>query len=116
MINAYILPLMIFAAFGALCFNMGQRRANKLVLKGLLRGQIEFLSQRRAALAANQDALTREELSKAYYSYETIGQLVIGWYRYFRLVGEDKELRLLKGRIKQLLEEYLTAIEAAGEP
>jgi hypothetical protein len=113
MANLYIPLLLIFAVFGAFCFNMGHRRAYRLVLKGLLRGQIDFLSQRTASLGAMDDGLSSEERTKALYSYETIGQLVIGWYKHFHAISDDKELRALKGRIKRSLEEYLAAIEAA---
>jgi hypothetical protein len=113
MANLYISLLLIFAVFGAFCFNMGHKRAYRLVLKGLLRGQIAFLSQRVAALSGNSDGLSREERARALYSYETIGQLVLGWYRYFQAVRDDKELRALKGQIKRSLEEYLSTIETA---
>jgi hypothetical protein len=113
MVNLYIPLLLIFAVFGAFCFNMGHRRAYRLVLKGLLRGQIDFLSQRIASMNGRDGGLTREERAKALYSYETIGQLLIGWYGYFQAIGDDKELKALKGRIKRSLEEYLSAIEAA---
>ena len=110
----YISLLLIFAAFGAFCFNMGHKRAYRVVLKSLLKGQIDFLSQRIKSLNARVEDASQEGLSRAYYSYETIGQLVISWYRYFALVKDDKELRTLKGLLKRGLEEYLASIEAAG--
>jgi hypothetical protein len=110
----YISLLIIFAAFGAFCFNMGHRRAYRVVLKSLLKGQIDFLSGRISSLNEKGDGISQDGLSKAYYSYETIGQLVIAWYRYFALVRDDKELRTLKSLIKRRLEEYLVRIEAAG--
>jgi hypothetical protein len=113
MANLYISLLLIFAVFGAFCFNMGHRRAYRLVLKGLLQGQIAFLSQRIAALNEKSDGLSPDERARALCSYETIGQLVIGWYRYFRAVRDDRKLKELKAQIKRSLEEYLAAIEAA---
>jgi hypothetical protein len=113
MANLYISILIIFAAFGAFCFNMGHRRAFRVVLKGLLRGQIAFLSQRTALLKERQEGLAQEDLAKAYFSYETIGQLVLGWYKYFLTVRDDKELKILKGQMKRSLEDYLSAIEGS---
>jgi hypothetical protein len=108
----YVSLLLIFAAFGAFCFNMGHRRAYKVVLKALLKGQIVFLTQRIAFFNENRETITQEELTKAYYSYETIGQLILGWYKYFSIVRDDKELHILKGKIRQMLEEYLSSIES----
>jgi hypothetical protein len=110
--NLYISLLIVFAAFGAFCFNLGHKRAYRVVFKGLLKGQIGFLSQRSFYLTEHRAAITQEELAKAQYSYETIGQLVIGWHKYFGLVREDKELRVLKAGIKSALERYLSAIES----
>jgi len=109
----YISLIVIFVAFGAFCFNLGHRRAYGVILKGLLRGQLEFLSRSIAALAGNRGKISQEELARTSFSYETIGQLVIGWYKYFGIVRDDRELRALKGRIKQSLEDYLSLIEAA---
>jgi hypothetical protein len=109
----YIPLLMVFAAFGAFCFNMGHRRAYRVVFKSLLKGQIAFLSERVAQLNANGDKATADELAKAAISYETIGRLVIGWHKSFAAVRDDKELRALKARIKAELERYLAAIEGA---
>jgi hypothetical protein len=110
----YISLLIIFAVFGAFCFNMGHRRAYKIVFKSLLKGQIAFLSDRVSFLGENQGRLSQEELTKALYSYKTIGRLVVGWYKYFRIVRDDKELKMLKRRTKELLEGYLSTIEAEG--
>jgi hypothetical protein len=115
MSNVYIYLLLIFAAFGAFCFNMGHRRAYSLTLKALLKGQIAFLSQRLASLEEHRGRMSDEEIARAQYSCETIGQLVLSWYRYFRTVREDKELRRLKAQIKQALEAYLASTEAAGK-
>jgi len=111
-INLYIPFLIIFAAFGAFCFNMGHRRAYRVVLKGLLKGQIGFVSQRTAFLKENKEKISHEDLTRATFSYETIGQLVIGWYKYFGIVRDDRELKELKEKIKASLEEYLSVIEA----
>jgi hypothetical protein len=111
MTNLYIPLVIIFAAFGAFCFNMGHRRAYKVVLKSLLKGQIGFLSQRVALLTENKDTASQENLTRAFYSYESVGQLVIGWYKYFGMIRDDKELITLKRRIKELLEGYLSLIE-----
>jgi hypothetical protein len=110
----FIPLLIIFAAFGAFCFNLGHRRAYRVVLKDLLKGQIGFLSDRVTFLGENRGIVSQEELNKAHNSYETIGQLVIGWYRYFKIVRDDNELMILKGRIRQLLGEYLALIENAN--
>jgi hypothetical protein len=115
MSNLIIPLLIIFAAFGAFCFNMGHRRAYRVVLKGLLKGQIGFLAQRSASLKENQGKLSEEEMAKAYYSYETVGQLVIGWYKYFGTIQDDKDLRILKDQIKKSLEEYLAVLEALSK-
>jgi hypothetical protein len=111
--NLYISLLIIFAAFGAFCFNMGHRRAYRVVLKALLKGQIEFLAQRTSFLTEKGEKASRDELAKAYVSYETIGHLILAWYKYFRIVRDDKELKALKVQIKRSLEEYLALIEAA---
>jgi hypothetical protein len=111
MVDFYLMLLILCAAFGAFCFNMGHRRAYRIVLKNLLRGQINFLSQRRDYLIDNRGKLSQDDMDKALYSYETIGQLVIGWYRYFRIVRDDKELRFLKEQIKESLREYLAVLE-----
>ncbi len=110
--NLYISLLIVFAAFGAFCFNMGHKRAYRVVFKSLLRGQIGFLSQRSAYLAENRASITPEERAKARYSYETVGQLVIGWYKYFGMVRDDKELGALKAQVKAALERYLSSIES----
>jgi hypothetical protein len=114
MSNVYIYLLLIFAAFGAFCFNMGHRRAYRLVLKALLKGQIAFLSKRLAVLEENRGKMSGEEIAKAQYSCETVGQLVLAWYRYFQMVRDDRELKRLKAQIKQALEAYLGSIEEAG--
>jgi hypothetical protein len=111
MADFYLMLLILFAAFGAFCFNIGHRRAYRIVLKNLLRGQIIFLSQRKDYLIENREKMSQDEMNKALYSYETIGQLVIGWYKYFGIVRDDKELRSLKEQIKGSLGEYLAAIE-----
>jgi hypothetical protein len=111
----YISLAFVLLLFGASCFNMGQRRGYRVVLKALLKGQIVFLSQKTQSLRDNRGALTRQEFDKAYYSYETIGQLVAGWYRYFSGVWNDKELKALKAQIKKELEEYLELLESIGE-
>jgi len=105
---------MILAAWGAFCYNMGHRRAYRVVLKGLLKGQIEFLSHRIEFMNENREKLTSEDITKAYFSYETVGQLVIGWYKYFQIVRDDEELLILKARIKELLGNYLSIIEAVN--
>jgi|GEM_PF-3797382 len=115
MSSFYIALLVLFATFGAFCFNAGHRRAYRLVLKDLLKGQISFLSQRRSYLAENRGGLSREELDRALFSYETIGQLVLGWYKYFRIVRDDRELRALKEQVKAALAEYLSEIEGADK-
>jgi hypothetical protein len=112
MINLLIPLLIIFFGFGAFCFNMGHRRAYRIVLKGLLKGQIQFLSQRKSYLEGNRGKLSEEVLKKGFFSYETIGQQVIGWYKYFRAVRDDKELRSLKGQMKEYLEDFLALIES----
>lgn len=111
----YICLAFLLLVFGAFCFNMGQRRGFRVTLKSLLKGQILFLSQRRQWLADNRGALTRQEFDKAYYSYETIGQLIAGWYRYFSGLRSDRELAALKARAKGELEGYLELLEAIGE-
>jgi hypothetical protein len=111
----YLSLLLLFAVFGAFCFNMGHKRAYKVVLKSLLRGQIDFAGKKIAALGQNRASLSAQDFSKAYFSYETVGQLVIGWYRYFAVVRNDKELRLLKARMKGRLEEYLAVLEEVGQ-
>ena len=100
---------------GAFCFNMGQRRGFRVVLKSLLKGQIVFLSQKTQALRDDRGGLSREEFDKAYYSWETIGQLVAGWYRYFSGLWNDKELKALKAQIKTALEDYLELLESIEE-
>jgi hypothetical protein len=110
--NLLVPLLLILAAFGAFCFNMGHRRAYRIVLKGLIKGQIGFLIQQKAFLNDNQGKLSQDMLNRALFSYETIGQLVIGWYKNFGVVRDDKELLALKLLIKNLLGEYLSAIEA----
>jgi len=112
MMNVFYISLaLVLLLFGASCFNMGQRRGYRVVFKSLLKGQIAFLGQKTQSLRDNRGSLSREELDKAYYSYETIGQLVSGWYRYFSGVWNDKELRALKAQIKEELEEYLELLE-----
>lgn len=113
MANLYIPLLLVFAAFGAFCFNMGHRRAYRIVLKGLLKGQILLISDRSAYLKESKNT-SQEELVRARFSYEAIGQQVIGWYKYFRVVREDKELAALKGQIKGSLREYLSTIETTS--
>jgi hypothetical protein len=104
--------LVIFAAFGAFCFNVGNNRAYRLVLKALLKGQIAFIDTKAAWLRANQDSLSSAEFSKSCLSYSTIGELTLGWYRYFARVRDDRELKDLKARIKAGLAEYLALLEA----
>jgi hypothetical protein len=104
--------LVIFAAFGALCFNVGNNRAYRLVLKALLKGQIAYIDSKAAWLRANQDGLSAAEYSKSCLSYSTIGELVLGWYRYFARVRDDRELRDLKERIKTGLADYLSILES----
>jgi hypothetical protein len=113
MVNVYISLLIIFAAFGAFCFNLGHRRAHRLVLKALLKGQLAFLAQHLSQLDGSGARLSQDEIEKAQYSGESIGQLVIGWYKYFSIIPDDKELRELKARIKKALEDYFERIEAA---
>jgi hypothetical protein len=115
MSGIYIPLLLIFAAFGAFCFNMGHRRAYRIVLKGLLKGQVALLSQRASRLAERKGDISKEELAKESCSYEASGQLVIGWYKSFGMVRDDKELRMLKARVRQVLNDYLSSIEAAGK-
>jgi len=110
----YISLAFVLLLFGAFCFNMGQKRGYRVVLKSLLKGQIAFLSQKTQALRDDR-GLSKEEFQKAYYSYETIGQLVAGWYRYFSGVWNDKELKELKAQIKMALEDYLELLEGIGE-
>ena len=43
--TVYVRLLMILAAFGDFCFNLGHRRAFRLALKAMLKGQIDFLRQ-----------------------------------------------------------------------
>jgi hypothetical protein len=111
----YISLAFLLLVFGASCFNLGQRRGYRVTLKSLMKGQILFLSQRRQWLDDNRGCLTRQDFDKAYYSYETIGQLIAGWYRYFAGVRSDKELTALKARIKAELEDYLELLEGIGE-
>ncbi len=113
MATIYVPLLLIIAAFGAFCLNLGHRRALRLVFKALLKGQLAFMSQRAASLAGDDRRLSQEDVTRAYCSYETIGQLVLGWYKYFGTVRDDKELRILKERIKEGLGSYLAAIETA---
>jgi hypothetical protein len=94
---------------------MGHRRAYRIVLKGLLNGQIGFISQRMAFLNENKEKLSQEDLSRASFSCETIGQLITGWYKYFKIVRDDRELMVLKRQIRQSLEEYLLLIEGLGK-
>jgi hypothetical protein len=111
----YISLAFVLVLFGASCFNMGQRRGYRVVLKSLLKGQIHFLSQKTQTLRDNRGGLSRQEFDKAYYAYETIGQLVAGWYRYFSGMRSDRELKDLKAQIKKELEEYLELLESIGE-
>lgn len=111
----YISLAFVLLLFGASCFNMGQRRGYRVVLKSLLKGQIVFVSQKLESLRDNRGGLSREEFDKAYYSYETIGQLVVGWYRFFAGVRNDKELKALKAQIKKELEDYLELLESIRE-
>jgi hypothetical protein len=113
MANLYIPLLIIFAVFGAFCFNMGHRRAYRIVLKALLKGQIRFLSDRLAYLKEGK-GISREELMRARFSCETIGEQVVAWYKYFRALRDDKDLADIKGQIKELLRDYLSAIEATS--
>lgn len=115
MSTIYISLLIIFAVFGAFCFNMGHRRAYRLVLKGLLRGQIGFISQRIAVLKENREKISQEDLARSSFSYETIGQLVIGWYKYFRIVRDDRELKALKGT-NQGIPRRIYLIDRSREP
>lgn len=114
MASLYLPLLLIFAVFGAFCLNLGHRRAFRLVLKALLKGQLAFMAQRAASLAGDGRQLSQEDITRAYCSYETIGQLVLGWYKYFGAVRDDKELRILKAQIREGLGDYLSAIEAAA--
>jgi hypothetical protein len=111
MATFYISLFVIFAAFGAFCFNIGNSRAYKLVLKALLKGQADFIDQRVEWLDQNQDAITQAEFTRTYVGYETIGRLVVGWYRYFASVRDDAELKALKIRMKESLERYLATLE-----
>lgn len=113
MANFYIPLLIIFAVFGAFCFNMGHRRAYRIVLKGLLKGQIRFLSDRLAYLKES-NGVSHEELMRARFSCESIGEQVVGWYKYFRAVRDDRDLIALKGQIKELLRDYLSTIETTS--
>jgi hypothetical protein len=108
----YISLLIVFAAFGAFCFNMGHRRAFRVVFKGLLKGQIGFLRQQTRLLQESGEKMSSEEIARAFSSYETIGQLVLGWYKYFGAVRDDKELKTLKTHMKESLEGYLASIES----
>jgi len=110
----FIALLVIFAAFGAFCFNAGHNRAYRLVLKALLKGQIEFIEQKTKWLEEHRDTVSQSEFSRCYISYQTVGQLVLGWYRYFANVRNDKELKDLRNQIKEKLEAFLSKIEIVG--
>jgi hypothetical protein len=103
--------LVIFAAFGAFCFNVGTNRAYRLTLKALLKGQIAFIESKLAWLGDNRGSLSAAEFTKACLSYSTIAELVLGWYRYFARLRDDRELKELKSRIKTGLEAYLALCE-----
>jgi hypothetical protein len=111
----YLGLLLLFVILGLFCFNIGQKRAYRIVLKSLLKGQINFVAQRIAWLNENRENITPGNFAKAYYSYETIGQLVAGWYRYFGGVRNDRELITLKDQIRQKLGDYLSTLELIGK-
>ncbi len=110
----YISLLLLFAVFGAFCFNAGHRRAYRIALKGLLKGQLDFLARRIAWLGENRAGVGREDFERSLFSYETVGQLALGWYRSFRGVRDDRELRALKAELKSKLAELLALLEAVG--
>ncbi len=110
----YISLLLLFAVFGAFCFNAGHRRAYRIALKGLLKGQLDFLARRIAWLGENRGSVGREDFERSLFSYETVGQLALGWYRSFSGVRDDKELRAMKAAMKSRLAELLALLEAIG--
>jgi hypothetical protein len=110
----YISILLLFAVFGAFCFNAGHKRAYRVVLKALLKGQIDFVNKKMKWLEENQGSVTQTEFAKCCISYQSVGQLVLGWYRYFANVRNDSELRILKKTMTQTLEKYLAALETMG--
>jgi hypothetical protein len=103
--------LVIFAAFGAFCFNAGHNRAYRVVLKALIAGQVEFIDQKARWIEENRGRLSQADFTRCAISYQTVGQLLLGWYRYFAKVREDKELKEAKLRAKESLGAYLTVLE-----
>jgi hypothetical protein len=65
----YISLLVIFAAFGAFCFNAGHRRAYRAVLKDLLKGQLALGWYKYFARVGDDKAT--KELKLALESYLT---------------------------------------------
>lgn len=110
----YISLLLLFAVFGAFCFNAGHKRAHRVVLKALLLGQLDFVDQRISWLEANRGGVEQSDFTKCCISYHTVGRLVLGWYRYFANVRNDKELKSIKGRMTERLGKLLSILESVG--
>jgi hypothetical protein len=80
----------------------------------LLAGQVDFVDQRIRWLEDNKDGIAQSDFTKSCISYHTVGRLVLGWYRYFANVKNDKELKSLKGRMTENLERMLALLESIG--